>query len=60
MERCPDCNCRLDLAGAPMEFENDDTPEKQTIAYEVMNQKCNNPECKSNGIIINKIRHRRD
>lgn len=60
LEKCPSCNRRLDVRLEPMQFENDDTPNAKTIAYEVQSQLCNNPLCISNGVVINVIKNKRD
>ena len=60
VERCPQCNGRLDLRLDPMEFQNDDTAEEKTVAFDVQSQICTNPECYKNNQVINKIMHRRE
>ena len=60
IEHCPLCNTHTSFELGKMEFENDDTPEKTTIAYDVQNETCLNPNCKNYQVVLNKIKHRRD
>ena len=45
METCPKCNSLVRISDSKLVFENDDTPELETIAYNLMKLVCVNPEC---------------
>jgi hypothetical protein len=42
---CPICKNVLTIASAKMVFENDDTPDKETIAFNQLTMVCVNPNC---------------
>jgi hypothetical protein len=46
-ETCPKCNSLLRIGSSYMTFENDDTPEKPTIAYVNLPLLCVNKECEN-------------
>jgi hypothetical protein len=45
MDTCPKCNSLLRIGTSFMTFENDDTPELETIAYTNLEMLCLNKEC---------------
>jgi hypothetical protein len=47
METCPKCQSLLQIGTSFYTFENDDTPEKPTIAYVNLPQICTNKECEN-------------
>lgn len=47
MENCPKCNSLLRTGVSFMTFENDDTPDKPTIAYTNIPLFCLNKECEN-------------
>ncbi|MEH7355080.1 hypothetical protein V7150_16100 [Neobacillus drentensis] len=49
METCPKCNSLLRTGTSFMTFENDDTPDKETIAYTNIPLICPNKECDDYG-----------
>jgi hypothetical protein len=49
METCPKCNSLLQIGTSFMTFENDDTPDKPTIAYTNLPMICLNKECENYG-----------
>ncbi|WHY76074.1 hypothetical protein QNH20_18350 [Neobacillus sp. WH10] len=49
METCPKCNSLLRTGISQMTFENDDTPDKETIAYTNIPMICPNKACDDYG-----------
>lgn len=49
METCPKCNSLLRTGITFMTFENDDTPELETIAYTNIPMICPNADCDDYG-----------
>jgi hypothetical protein len=47
METCPKCQALLRIGSSFMTFENDDTPDKPTIAYTNMPMLCVNKDCEN-------------
>ncbi|OCZ54319.1 hypothetical protein [Dehalobacter sp. TeCB1] len=43
--QCPKCGCTLSIGVTEMTFENDDTPDKETIAYNNLPMICTNKAC---------------
>lgn len=49
METCPKCQSLLRIGITYMTFENDDTPDKETIAYNNLPVICPNKACEDYG-----------
>jgi hypothetical protein len=66
METCPKCQALLRIGTSYMTFENDDTPDAETIAYTNLPLICLNKDCDDYGgenvssprIIIETIKNR--
>ncbi|MDF2854218.1 MAG: hypothetical protein K0Q87_69 [Neobacillus sp.] len=49
MDTCPKCQSLLQIGTSYMTFENDDTPDKPTVAYTNLPMICLNKECEDYG-----------
>lgn len=64
IERCPICNARTILEAGKIVFENDDTPERETVAFLPQYEICKNSDykdgkpCPNYGLTVNTIMHR--
>lgn len=47
METCPKCNSLLRIGTSFMTFENDDTPDLETVAYTNLKMVCANKDCEN-------------
>ena len=50
MDKCLKCNTRTRVEQGPLQFENDDTPDKPTIAYTPQLFLCDNKDLNGTGI----------
>lgn len=53
--QCPKCDCEMSVVNGYNVVENDDTPEKETKLYRVVQHKCLNKKCSNKDVYTQRI-----
>ena len=56
--QCPECKVEAFIAASRTEVVGDDSPDKTTEVYTVLEMQCRNPNCPRHGQSVGEIRHR--